>query len=164
MTTLEYVQSPACGYDYTTVFTWDSGTTSFIEGDSAGLLKVHSILPTEASDSPFNMAVSAVVTIVDNNGVANAEFTVADTVTFDVEITNPCATATITALSFTPASPTVVDGESVYTEWNTPTSSVDETHSNTVGGFCGPVTYELFNTDADETLTTAYGVEWAVIS
>ena len=109
------------------------------------------------------MLISAVVTIADNNGVTDEEFTVAGQVTFDVTIINPCTTATITALSFSPAAPTVVFGNTVYTEWNTPTTSVDVTHSSD-GGFCGPITYEIFHDEADAVLTSAYNADWAVIS
>lgn len=43
MAALEYVQSPACNYPYTVVFSWDSGTDTVISGSTAGLLAAHSI-------------------------------------------------------------------------------------------------------------------------
>ncbi len=37
MTSLEYVQAPACGYPHTILFTWDEGTDDYITGSSDGL-------------------------------------------------------------------------------------------------------------------------------
>ena len=72
MNVLVYTQTPACNnLDYSIEFTWDTGITDYIvEDDSdSGVLKVFSILPSSADTS--NMAVSAVVTVTNNNGNAN---------------------------------------------------------------------------------------------
>lgn len=112
------------------------------------------------------MSVSATVTITAGSAVDHAStqtFVPTDgPVTFDVAVVNPCATATITDLVFTPGAPTVMDGATVYTEWPATTSSVDVTHSSP-GGFCGAITYAIF-TDSDGTDTTvasAYAGDWA---
>ena len=88
-----------------------------------------------------------------------------DPVTFNIEIVNPCVSATITDLVFTPAALTVEFGHTIFTEWAEPTTSVDVTHAS-LGGFCGPIKYEIF-TDADGTdtlLTDVYSADWATIS
>jgi hypothetical protein len=36
----EYVQTPACGHPYTSVFTWTDATESFMTVDGDGVLKV----------------------------------------------------------------------------------------------------------------------------
>ena len=39
MADLEYVQSPACNYPYSVVFSWDSGTDTRVQGTAAGYEK-----------------------------------------------------------------------------------------------------------------------------
>ena len=170
MAALEYVQSPACNYPYTVDFSWQAGTDTVIQGTTAGLLTAGSA--TQLVGSPgytAAMRVAATITITAGADVDHASTqTYVPTdgpVAFDVAIVNPCATATITDLVFTPPAPTVMDGETAYTEWAATTSSVDETHSSP-GGFCGAITYAIF-TDKDGTDTpvaSAYAGDWATIA
>jgi hypothetical protein len=115
------------------------------------------------------MSVTATITITAGATVDHAStetYTPTDDpVTFDVAVVNPCATATITDLVFTPAAPTVMDGDEGYTEWAATTSSVDVTHSSP-GGFCGAITYAIFtdNDGTDTTVASAYAGDWATIA
>jgi hypothetical protein len=127
-----------------------------IDGATTGELKVRSIDRFVAQD-PTATTVSTTITIAGTSATndvdhpTDATFTPAAPITFDVEIVNPCVTATITPLVFTPSNPSVKDGESVFTDWTTPTSSVDVAHGNT--GLCGPMTYAVFNdNDGTDTL------------
>lgn len=124
---------------------------------------------TAADSSPYAITIAATLTIVDgpndsgaNNNGGTTEFNVDGTVDFDVVITNPCTSAamvTIDALMFTPSAPAVTDGESTYTEWNAPNTSVDTTLSTTA--ICGATSFELFTLDdgSDTAPST-----WAVLS
>ena len=112
------------------------------------------------------MAVSATVTVADNNGVHNAEFYPSGSVTFNVIIVNPCTAAngvSISPLGFSPSNPVVVDGESGFTQWFRPTTSVDVAHDS-VGGMCGPLTYEVFADTSDTLLRDHFTADWASVS
>ena len=168
MNTLVYQQSPECNYPYTAVYTWESGTNNYVVSDPVftEILHVSSLLPASASTS--NMAVSAAVTIADNNGYANQEFYPSGAVAFNVDIVNPCLTGNsiaISPLGFSPANPTVVDGTTSFTQWFQPTTSVDVTHDS-VGGMCGPISYQIFGSTSDTPVssTGSYSAEWAIIS
>lgn len=170
MAALEYVQSPACNYPYSVDFSWDSGTDGVVEGTTAGGLTAHSTTQLVGSAGyTAGMSVTATITITAGAAVDHAStetYTPTDDpVTFDVNVVNPCATATITDLVFTPAAPTVMDGDEGYTEWAATTSSVDVTHSSP-GGFCGAITYAIFtdNDGTDTPVASAYAGDWATIA
>ena len=129
-----------------------------IDGTTAGGLKVRSI-DRFVAQVPTATVVSTTITIATGSAVDHpTAFTFSPTtpIEFDVEIVNPCTTATMTPLSFTPSNPSVKDGETVSTVWTTPTSSVDVAHGNT--GLCGPITYAIFNdNDGTDTVLSAAG-------
>ena len=66
---LTYVQTPACNYQYSGVYTW-TGLNNYIQQDNSntGKIDIHSIRPDTANSSPYSMSVTAVLTIADNNG------------------------------------------------------------------------------------------------
>jgi hypothetical protein len=168
MSTLTYVQTPACGYAYTGVYNWEAGTNNYIKADNVdtGVIHIRSSLPQSAGTS--TMSVSATIVIASNNGVPNAQFYPTGTVVFSVEIVNPClpgSGVTISPLVFTPANPTVMDGNAVYAQWYRPTTSVDVTHDNS-GGWCGPISYQVFgDTSGTAVASTApFTAEWATIT
>ena len=109
------------------------------DGTDTGVIHIRSSLPQSAGTS--TMSVSATIVIASNNGVPNAQFYPTGTVVFSVEIVNPClpgSGVSISPLVFTPANPTVMDGNTVYAQWYRPTTSVDVTHDSS-GGWCGLV-------------------------
>ena len=91
---LTYVQTPACGYAFTSVFTW-TGTTDFITVDSGngGRINVQTNDVNDAVSTSLTVANS--ITIADNNG-ASSTFDLnagADLVSVTVDITDPCSEA-----------------------------------------------------------------------
>jgi hypothetical protein len=82
-------------------------------------------------------------------------------VVFDIVITDPCKTATVNDVTYSPSTISVVDGSSATTTYIAPTNSVMDTHS-TPSLFCDSTSYGIF-TDNDGT-DTAPSNGWAAIS
>jgi hypothetical protein len=166
---LAYVQSPACNYPYTVEFNWSAGTVDgFISATTAGALSIQSDDPTLAQNPIVAMTAEPTITIsasADVDHLTDAVIVQPDFIEFNVEVSNPCASATITPLQLSPSNPSVKDGETVVSEWNTPTNSVDTTYAQV--GLCGEISYAIVNdNNGDDTPLsdpTAQGGSWATI-
>lgn len=166
---LEYVQSPACNYPYTVEFNWSAGIVDgFISATTAGVMSVQSDDPTLAQNPIVAMTAEPTITIsasADVDHLTDAVIVQPDFIEFNVEVSNPCASATITPLQLSPSNPSVKDGETVVSEWDTPTNSVDTTYGQV--GLCGDISYSIVNdNNGDDTPLsdpTAQGGSWATI-
>jgi hypothetical protein len=163
---LGYTQDPACGYTYTSSYTWTGLSTGITQNAlNGGQLDVYSFFP--GNEGTFAVTVTNDITLADNNGSINQVFTAAGgAVSFNVVIENPCLTTTISQISFSPAAPlTVTNGQTAYIEWyDTRPTTVDTTFSNPNPNLCGDMQYEIFADGSDTPLTNVYAADWAVIS
>ena len=110
LTSLVYVQSPACGYAYTSSLTW-TGLESFITSTTDFLVDVYSQAITTAGSTAASPSQTYALTVendisIASNGPGGSETFAAggSTIGFSVTITNPCYTTTIPTLVFNPTS------------------------------------------------------------
>ena len=82
-----------------------------------------------------------------------------DKVVFTITVTDPCATATINALSFTPSTVSVTDGSTATATFTAPTNSVMDGLGVT-DLLCGATSFALYSDTSDTALTSA----WAVLT
>lgn len=111
------------------------------------------------------MKASNLITVTNPDG-GTTQFNLngaAQLVQFDVDITDPCDTATIAALTFTTTPLVVVDGSTAFTEWTPPITNVD---TGSGGNFqvCGKLMYEVYADTSSTALTSTYNANWAVIT
>ena len=114
LTSLVYVQTPACGYAYTSSLTW-TGLQTFITTSTDFIVDVYSQAisvagSTAASPSQtYSLTLANDITIASNGPAGSTTFpNGGSTIGFDVTITNPCHSTTIPNLTFSPTSAMVV--------------------------------------------------------
>lgn len=145
----------------TNVFSWEgvSGSTPALTTSGAAL----SIFTTRKDQAAsYEVKLSNVITIASNGPAGSTNFPVstdADKIVFTVVVTDPCVTATINALTFSPSTISVVDKSTATTTFTVPTNSVMDTH-NDPALLCGTTSYALYSDTSDTALTSA----WAVLS
>lgn len=109
---------------------------------------------------------SNTITIASNGPAGSTTFTPSgdsEKVVFDVTVTDPCTTATINSLTFSPTSISVTDGGTATATFTVPTNSVMDTHSDPAL-LCGETSFALFkDNDGTDTIVAA-NAEWAVLS
>lgn len=76
-------------------------------------------------------------------------FTETETISFDIDIIDPCLLTTMYDIIFTPASLTVVNGETSTVEFPDATDSVET--DNNIFTLCGDRTYTIFENDESTT-------------
>ena len=110
LTGLVYVQSPACGYAYTSSLTW-TGLETFITSTTDFIVDVYSQAISTAGTSAGSPSQTYALTLendltIASNGPGGTENFASggNTIGFSVTITNPCYTATIPTLVFNPSS------------------------------------------------------------
>jgi len=104
------------------------------------------------------MKLSNTITIANNGPAGSSTFTPAadsDRVLFTITITDPCETATITALTFAPTSISVQDGATATTTFSVPTNSVMVAHSDPAL-LCGNTAFALYADTSDTAITTGW--------
>jgi hypothetical protein len=110
-----FTQDPACGYTYTATYAFT--TTNSVSYISAGTVIVPSveIYTQDGSNSGTEtVTMATTITVAGGQGqsttsLSNSGSVVPD-VTFDVVSTNPCLTATVNDIVFSPTSLSVNDG------------------------------------------------------
>ena len=85
-----------------------------------------------------------------------------DLVTFKVDISDPCTSAVLNAISFSVSPMAVTDGDSVFTEWSAPTTDIDD--DSGLYQACGPVIFQVYADDSDTALSSTYNAAWAEIT
>ena len=149
LTSLVYVQSPACGYAYTSSLTW-TGLETFITTSTDYIVDVYSQAISTAGTSAsspsqtYALTLSNDITIASNGpGGSNVAFPASGTIGFSVTITNPCYTTTIPTLTFNPSSLlTVTDGGTGSVEFVRPSNGVET--STSVPLICGEYEFEVY--------------------
>ena len=135
--TPQFAQVPACGYPLTEVITWTIPTGTPITekaGDSY-------TLQVQSTDGLNHHATSTV--IVKNRvtyiaGNQNWE----PSIQFDIAVTDPCRTSTITPITINASSAmTVVLGQEALQQFSEAVDSAGTTYSDQT--ICGPRTYEI---------------------
>ena len=140
---LSYVQTPACGYDYTRAYSWTGVIDPLaLEPGNDGRVNIASIKPAQAAAYPLSAAVVLTVTNGNNGGTATFNMdTGADLVELTVTITNPCESTTIEDITFTTTPLVVINGETGFTEWTMPVTALDTAKVDT--DLCGDVSFEV---------------------
>ena len=113
---MTFTQVPACSYTYTATYAFT--TTNSVSYISAGTVIVPSveIYTQDGSDSGTEtVTMATTITVGGGQGqsttsLSNSGSVVPD-VTFDVVSTNPCLTATVNNIVFSPTSLSVNDGD-----------------------------------------------------
>lgn len=108
LTSLVYVQTPACGYAYTSSLTW-TGLETFITSTTDFIVDVYSQSISHAgasADSPstvYSLTLENNISIASNGPGGSESFASGgNTIGFSVTITNPCYSTTIPTLVFNP--------------------------------------------------------------
>lgn len=102
VSSLQYVQSPACGYTFTSSYSW-GGLTSFMSEAPAGsgtIIVSSSNLSHVSTTSIYFMNT---ITIASNGPAGSSTFTMtsaSDQVGFDVAVTDPCSASTASSTVF----------------------------------------------------------------
>ena len=149
LTSLVYVQTPACGYAYTSTLTW-TGLETFITSTTDFVVDVYSQAISVAGASSGSPSQTYSLTLENNlaiasNGPANASTFASggSTIGFDVTITNPCFTTTLPNLTFNPSALLqVTDGATGSVEFVRPSNSVET--STFVPLICGEYAFEVY--------------------
>lgn len=158
-TSATYTQVPNCGYAVTNSWAWEGTDSSTALTTNGGALSIFTTKKALAGTYPVKLGNT--ITIA-NNGGSSSTFTPAsdsDKVVFTITIVDPCTTATINSLSFTPSSISVQDKSTATTTFSAPTNSVMDTHSDPAL-LCGTTSYALYADTSDTALST----NWAVLS
>jgi len=159
-TSATYTQVPDCGYTVTNSWSWEGVDATTALTSSGGALSIFTTKKAEAGT--YEVKLSNAITIASNGPAGSTTFTPAsdsEKTVFTVIITDPCATATINSLVFSPSSISVVDKQTATTTFSDPTNSVMDTHSDPAL-LCGSTSYQIFLDTSDTALTLA----WAVLS
>lgn len=110
LTSLVYVQTPACDYTYTSSLTW-TGLQTFITSTTDFIVDVYSQdisvagSTTSSPSQTYTLTLANDISIASNGPAGSSTFANGgSTITFDVTITNPCFATTIPSLVFNPSS------------------------------------------------------------
>ena len=159
-TSATYTQVPDCGYAVTNSFSWEGVDASTSLTSTGGSLAVFTTKKAEAGS--YQVKLSNTITIASNGPAGSSTFTPAsdsEKVVFTITVTDPCTTATINSLTFSPSSISVQDKGTATTTFSAPTNSVMDTHSDPAL-LCGATSFALYSDTSDTALSTA----WAVLS
>jgi hypothetical protein len=140
-------------------FTWEGDSATPAITTSGATMTIYSGDRSQAATYPVKLGNE--ITIASNGPGGSTTFTPAidaDKVIFDVVLVDPCTTATINALVFTPGSLSVEDGLSISGTFDVPTNSVMDTHSST-SLLCDVTEYALYqdNDGTDTGLLSTWG-------
>ena len=149
LTSLVYVQTPACGYAYTSSLTW-TGLETFITTSTDFIVDVYSQAISTAGSSAaspsqtYSLTVANDITVASNGPAGSSSFPASgNTIGFSVTITNPCYTTTIPNLTFNPSTLlSVTDGGTGSVEFVRPSNSVET--STSVPLICGEYEFEVY--------------------
>lgn len=149
-----YTQVPACGYTYTTVYTWAGMPASgFINEPIAGSGEIF-VSSADTNDAgTHSISYTAVVTLDSNGPGTTLIFTQSTPIGFDVVATDPCGASTMDTITIEDLNNanaatsfvTIADGNSISARYQvtSPTFSLGTTYSNQA--ICGDITVEVFS-------------------
>jgi len=165
---LAYVQSPVCGYTFTSTYTW-TNLPSFVSEAPAGSgnIIVSSAKLTDVSSTSVYFTNS--ITIASNGPAGSSTFNLNaanERVTFSIEVTDPCSASTAATVVFKDSGDSVVtstavtDGNSVVITIDSPTNSFSV--SEGVSDRCGAMSAAVYTLqDGSDTNPTN---NWASIT
>jgi hypothetical protein len=159
-TATDYTQTPPCGYTLASSFAWEGVSTPAALSSTNGSLVIYTT--KKANAGTFALKLANTVTISSNGPAGSSTFTPSgdsEKVVFTVTVVDPCSTATINDLVFTPSTLAVVDGASASVTFTVPLNSVMVTHSDPAL-LCGTTSFGVFTDTSD----TAVPNNWAVIT
>ena len=115
VSTLAYVQSPACGYTFTSAYSWSTLPSYIVEAPSgSGKIIVSSSNLSHKGTAALYF--TNVITIASNGPKTNTQFSlnqVSDRISFNVAIQDPCSGSTANAVVFHNANSQVITAGSV---------------------------------------------------
>ena len=159
-TSATYTQVPDCGWPVTNSWSWEGVDASPALTTSGAALSVYTTAKAEAAS--YEVKLSNTITIASNGPAGSTTFTPstdAEKTIFTITITDPCSSASINALVFSPGSISLTDGTTATTTFSAPTNSVMDAN-NDPALLCGTTSFALFADTSDTALSTA----WAVLS
>ena len=159
-TSADYTQVPPCGYTLSSSFTWTGVDASAALTSTDGALTIYTTRKTNAGSFPLKL--SNTVTIASNGPAGSTTITPSgdnEKIVFTVTVVDPCITATINDLTFTPSTLAVTDGQSASVTFQVPTNNVMDTH-NDPALLCGTTSFGVFTDQSDTAPTNG----WAVIT
>lgn len=163
-TSATYTQVPNCGWPVTNSYSWEGVDASPALTASGAALKVFTTQKSQAAT--YTVKLSNTITIASNGPAGSTTFTPStdsEKVVFDITVTDPCTTATINSLVYSPTSVSVTDGASTTATFTVPTNSVMDTHSDPAL-LCGETSFAIYkDNDGTDTIIPA-NAEWAVLS
>jgi hypothetical protein len=138
-----YVQVPPCGYTLVNDFTWTIDAASPITVDAGNEQMINVISLDRNKLGTHSVVLTNVITYPAQS------FTETETISFDIEIIDPCLLTTMYDIIFTPGTLTVVNGETATVEFPDATDSVET--DNNIFTLCGDRTYAIFENDETNT-------------
>ena len=159
-TSATYTQVPDCGYTVSNSFSWEGVDATTALTNTGGSLAVFTTKKAEAGS--YQVKVSNTITIASNGPAGSSTFTPSsdsEKTVFTITVTDPCTSATINSLVFSPSSISVQDKGTATTTFSAPTNSVMDAHSDPAL-LCGATSFALYSDTSDTALSTA----WAVLS
>lgn len=156
----DYTLTPPCGYSIISSFDWTGVDATTAITNSNGALTIYTTKKSEAGTYPLKL--SNIVTIAANGPANTSTFVPAtdgEKVVFTITIVDPCTTATINDVTFSPSNIQVVDGATASTEFTVPTNSVMDTHGDPAL-LCGKTSFGIYTDTSD----TAVPSNWAYIT
>lgn len=165
LSNLVYVQTPACGYAYTSTLTW-TGLETFITSTTDFVVDVysqsiaHAGASTGSPSTVYPLTLANTLAIASNGPAGASSFAHGgSTIGFSVTITNPCYTTSIPTLTFNPSALlSVTDGATGSIEFVRSTNGVET--STGVALICGDYAFEVYQDTSDTALSAA----WVTIS
>ena len=159
LTSVTYTQVPACGYTTTNSFshTIPAGTAQSIISAGTTVIPSFEIYTTnKAHEASYNVSLLNTITVGANQGQGATTSFTASAVAITIDVSNPCKSATVSSITFTPNAISVTDGSTAEAEFPIPGDSVDT--ANSLTGLCGTKTYTLTNNNGGASVSA-----WATI-
>ena len=155
---ITYTQSPACGYTYSSSYSYTipSGASSVVSQGSYLTPSFEIYSQDTSKAASYSLVLTNTITVDGGQGQSTTTFGSLST-TYSLTVTDPCPSATVSSITFSPSSITVTDGSTATSEFAIPGDSVD-TSAAPLTGLCGTKTYEIKDS-SNNVITT-----WATIT
>lgn len=160
LSNLVYVQSPPCGYAYTSTLSW-TGLQNFITTSKNFIVDIYSQNISVAGSSvsspsqTYPLTVANTIAIANNGPAGSSTFPASGTIGFSVTITNPCFTTSLPTLTFNPTTLlSVTDGSTGSVSFVRPINGIES--STNVPLVCGAYAFEVYQDSSDTALTTKW--------
>jgi hypothetical protein len=160
MASLTWTEVPTCSYAATQAITWTGLQSSFMTQNTVNpsLITISTSDKTKATNSPYTVTYKRQMTVTASGQTGTTVFRGAsgDVLTFQITVTDPCVTATITDPTL--ASISVSNGATATQDFTEATDSVDAAQS--VKGLCGDRNYAVM----DGNTGTPAAVSWITVT